>query len=102
VFVYRRTAIPALVGKVGFSDLGTGRVFYAQSQGLQAGSPGFIAELRIRLDGREVNVGDAVGMANTYGGGKRADLRLGIDADGELYLLTKGDGWVRKLIADKN
>ena len=28
--------------------------------------------------------------------------RLGIDADGELYLLTKGDGWVRKLIADKN
>jgi glucose/arabinose dehydrogenase len=102
VFVYRGTAIPELVGKVVFSDMVTGRVFYAQSEGLRAGSPGFIAELRIRLDGREVNVGDAVGMANTYGGGKRADLRLGIDADGELYLLTKGDGWVRKLIADKN
>ena len=102
VFVYRGTAIPELVGKVVFSDMVTGRVFYAQSQGLQAGNPGLIAELRIRLDGREVIVSDAVGMANTYGGGKRADLRLGIDADGELYLLTKGDGWVRKLIADKN
>ena len=102
VFVYRGTAIPELAGRVVFSDMVTGRVFYAQSQGLQAGSPGRVQELRIRLDGKEVNVGDAVGMANTYGGGKRADLRLGIDADGELYLLTKGDGWVRKLIADKN
>ncbi len=25
------------------------------------------------------------------------DLRLGIDQDGELYLLTKGDGWIRRL-----
>ena len=100
VFVYRGTAIPELIGKVVFSDMVTGRVFYAESQGLKAGSSGRIIELRIRLDGSEVNVGDAVGMANTYGGGKRADLRLGIDADGELYLLTKGDGWVRKLIAE--
>jgi len=100
VFVYRGTGIPELIGKVVFSDMVTGRVFYAESQGLQAGRPGHIQELRIRLDGSEVNVGDAVGMANTYGGGKRADLRLGIDADGELYLLTKSDGWVRKLIAE--
>jgi hypothetical protein len=26
------------------------------------------------------------------------DLRLGIDSAGELYLLTKGDGMVRKLV----
>jgi glucose/arabinose dehydrogenase len=100
VFVYRGTEIPGLIGKVVFSDMVTGRVFYAESQGLQAGSPGGIQELRIRLDGKEANLDDAVGMANTYGGGKRADLRLGIDANGELYLLTKGDGWVRKLIAE--
>jgi len=48
---------------------------------------------------QEVNIAEEIGMANTYGGGRRADLRLGIDADGELYLLTKSDGWVRKLIA---
>lgn len=100
VFVYRGTEIPELFGKVVFSDMVTGRVFYAEREGLQAGSPGRIQELRIRLDGKEVTMGDAVGMANTYGGGKRADLRLGIDADGELYLITKGDGWIRKLIAE--
>lgn len=100
VFVYRGAGIPQLAGKLVFSDMVTGRVFYAQSQGLQAGQPGRIQELRIRLDGSEVNIAEAVGMANTYGGGKRADLRLGIDADGELYLLTKADGWVRKLIAE--
>ena len=101
VFVYRGAEIPELVGKVVFSDMVTGRVFYAESEGLQAGNPGRIQELRIRLDGVEVNMGDAVGMDNTYGGGKRADLRLGIDGAGELYLLTKGDGWVRKLIAEQ-
>lgn len=100
VFVYRGTAIPELTGKVVFSDMVTGRVFYAESQGLQAGSPGRIQELRIRLDGSEVNMGDEVGITNTYGGGKRADLRLGIDTAGELFLLTKGDGWVRKLIPE--
>ena len=100
VFVYRGTGIPQLVGKLVFSDMVTGRVFYAESQGLQAGEPGYIQELRIWLDGSEVNVGEAVGFPNTYGGGKRADLRLGIDANEELYLITKGDGWVRKLIAE--
>ncbi|GJM13230.1 MAG: glucose dehydrogenase [Pseudohongiella sp.] len=102
VFVYRGEAIPELVGKLVFSDMVTGRVFYAQSDGLQAGSPARIQELRIRLDGAEVNMADAVGIANTYGGGKRADLRLGIDAEGELFLITKADGWIRKLVAHRD
>jgi len=39
------------------------------------------------------------GYENTYAPAtKRADLRLGIDDDGEIYLLTKGDGWIRKLM----
>ena len=39
---------------------------------------------------------------NTYRPGLRVDARLGIDHDGELYLLTKGDGWIRKLAAARN
>ena len=100
VFVYRGAGIPQLAGKIVFSDMVTGRVFYAERQGLQADKPGGIQELRIRLGGSEVNIAEAVGIENTYGGGKRADLRLGIDAAGELYLLTKADGWVRKLVAE--
>lgn len=99
VFLYRGLGIPQLTGKLVFSDMVSGRVFYAEGQSLRAGSPGRISELRISLNGAEVNLAEAVGMANTYGGGKRADLRLGVDAAGELYLLTKSDGWIRKLLA---
>ena len=48
--------------------------------------------------GREQALVDVAGFPNTYGRGNRVDLRLGIDSVGELYLLTKGDGWVRKLV----
>ena len=51
------------------------------------------------IEGREQDLLDAVGYPNTYHPGMRADLRLGIDEDNELYLLTKGDGWVRKLVS---
>lgn len=100
VFVYRGAGIPKLTGKLVFSDMVSGRVFYADSQGLRPGTPGRISELRISLNGSEVNMAEAIGVANTYGRGKRADLRLGIDAAGELYLLTKSDGWIRKLLAE--
>jgi len=39
---------------------------------------------------------DPYGVA--YAGG-RADLRLSMDADGELYVLSKTDGMIRKLTA---
>jgi len=32
-------------------------------------------------------------------GGGRADVRLAVDGDGELYLMSKGDGMIRKLTA---
>ena len=32
-------------------------------------------------------------------GGGRADVRLAIDGDGELYLMSKGDGMIRRLAA---
>jgi len=39
---------------------------------------------------------DAEGVA--YGGG-RADIRMAMGADGELYVLSKSDGMIRKLTA---
>jgi hypothetical protein len=33
-----------------------------------------------------------------YGGG-RVDLRLAVDGDGEIYVLTKSDGMIRKMTA---
>ena len=98
-FVYRGAAIPALQGRYVFADITRGRVFTIGTNALRPGHPVPIEELRLNIEGEERALLDVVGFGNTYHGGVRADLRLGLDAAGELYLLTKGDGWIRKLVA---
>ena len=97
-YVYRGESIPELQGKYVFADLVTGRIFIIESEGLTPGDPAPIRELRVFIDGEERNIGETLGHPNTYGRGNRADLRLGIDSNGELYALTKGDGRVRKIV----
>ena len=75
----------------------TGRIFYIDTENLVPDEPSTILELRVEFFGQERNVADALGFPNTYSRGNRAGLRLGIDSEGELYLLTKGDGRVRKM-----
>lgn len=98
-FVYRGIAIPQLHNKYVFTDMVSGRIFYIDATDLEPGNPAAISELRVFIDNEEVNIAEALGFPNTYGRGNRAGLRLGIDADGEIYLLTKGDGWIRSLRA---
>ncbi len=97
-FAYEGDGIPALRGKYVFADITTGRVFTIDAARLTPGDPAPIEELRLSFDGEERALLDVAGFENTYHGGVRADLRLGIDGEGELYLLTKGDGWIRKLV----
>ena len=97
-FVYRGSSIPELSGKFVFTDMVTGRVFYIDTKNLVPGEPAEIRELRIEFFGQERNVADALGFPNTYSRGNRAGLRLGIDSEGELYFLTKGDGRIRKIV----
>jgi len=96
-FVYRGNDIPQLQGKYLFSDMVFGRVFYIDTENLTPGVPARIQELRLQFGGVERDLIDVAGYPNTYAAGDRADLRLGKDTQGELYLLTKGDGWIRKL-----
>ena len=98
-FVYHGNAIPELRDKYVFADMVSGRVFYIDSDGLVPGEPAEILELRITVAGVERNLVELGGYPNTYARGDRADLRLGIDTQGELYTLTKGDGMVRKLVS---
>ena len=97
-YVYRGSSIPELQGKFVFTDMVTGRVFYIETENLVAGDPTTILELSVEFFGQERNVADALGFPNTYSRGNRAGLRLGIDSQGELYLLTKGDGRIRKIV----
>lgn len=99
-FVYRGSRVPELQGKYVFSELVRGRLFYVDADTLAQGTQAEIKELRLMFDGQEKDLIDVAGYPNPYAPGTlRADLRLGIDDAGELYLLTKGDGWVRTIDA---
>jgi len=97
-FVYRGLAIPELQGKYVFADFPRGRLLSIDADAPAAEHPVEITEIRLMIEGREQDLVDVAGFPNTYGPGNRVDLRIGIDSAGELYLLTKGDGWVRKVV----
>jgi len=127
-FVYNGKAVPALRGKYIFTDLTTGRIWYADYKDMLAaddGKPGTLAtihEVKIRWND-PVDSPDAgktiyddtfpIVQAGYHArGGKserlpgreelikrgRADIRFAIDAAGELYLYSKGDGMIRKVV----
>ena len=96
-FVYEGNAVPELQNKFVFSDLVRGRVFYIDVDNLMPGAVQKIKELRLSFDGVERVLSEVTSMENSYGPGQRVDLRLSVDALGEIYLLTKSDGWIRKV-----
>ena len=103
-FPYEGSEIASLQGKYVFADLVSGRLFAVDVDGLTPGAPAGFEEVRLSFDGVERALLDVAGFPNPFQSyhdpdAKRAGVRLGVDHDGELYLLTKGDGWIRRLTA---
>jgi len=92
-FVYRGSQLDDLRGKYVFADLVQGRLFFAEASAMvHGGEPAEIQELSIYdTTGKRLGVQDLVGD-------ERADLRLGTDSTGELYLLAKANGKVWKVV----
>lgn len=95
-FVYRGSAMRDLRGKYVFADLVDGRVMSAEEREMRRGQAlATIHELAIFDDsGSEVTMPILVGDA-------RVDLRLGRDGDGELYLLSKANGKIWKVVGTR-
>ena len=91
-FVYRGASQPDLAGKYIFGDLTTGDLFYADAQSLEAGTKTKIFKFRLFYRGNETTMREGV-----LGKDRRADLRFGLGEDGEIYVLTKRDGMIRKI-----
>ena len=111
-YAYRGRGIPALRGKYVFTDFPRGRVFAidadvavsadaaAPADAAASDRPAPVEEVRLAFDGQVRDLVDVAGFPNTYQPGEqRVDARLGIDHDGELYVLAKGNGWIYKLAA---
>ena len=99
--VYRGASIPELVGKYVFTEFVRGRVLAFDAEGVVPGDPAPIREMRLAFDGVERDLVEVSGFPNTYNSTRRVDARLSVDAGGELYLLTKGDGRIRRLVSNK-
>jgi hypothetical protein len=117
-FVYRGKKIPALRGKFIFGDITTGHVWWADFNEMLAaddGDPKTMAgmhEVKIvwkqEVYGTMSPITENVyhsrggkaehlpGYARVSGG--RSDIRLAMDSDGELYILSKSDGMIREIV----
>jgi hypothetical protein len=121
-FVYTGSAAPALRGKYIFTDLSTGRIWWVDYKEMLAADdddPRTLAkmhEVNISWNGQTFDTMFPIAMeAYQARGGKdpdlpgrgpvsgagRADARLGVDSSGELYLFSKTDGVIRKVVGAK-
>jgi glucose/arabinose dehydrogenase len=91
-FAYRGEALPELQGKFLFGDIRNGFIRYAEIDQMQRGQPPAEVFEPVILDaeGNQVTMFELADFP-------RVDLRFGIDAEGEIYVLTKGHGKIWKI-----
>jgi glucose/arabinose dehydrogenase/mono/diheme cytochrome c family protein len=91
-FEYWGEDIPQLKGKYLFGDIPSGRLFYIEVADIKQGKQATIQEWKILIAGTPRTLRDVCGS-------DRVDMHLGRDSRGELYILTKADGRVYKLVS---
>jgi len=119
-YVYEGKLLPALRGKFIFTDISTGHVWYADYKDMIAaddGNPATLAkmhEVKVLWNKQTYDTlfpvtekayhdrggkdPDLPGRGTVSGAG-RSDVRLSIDASGELYICSKTDGMIRQIVA---
>lgn len=101
VVVYRQSRIPQLANLVLFGDMPSGEVFYVQADRLPSGGQSAIRRVLLNDAGEPKTLLELVQARNREQGkdpAPRADLRFGEGPDGELFLLNKHDGMIRRLL----
>ena len=112
-FVYRGSRIPALddvyfFGDFAFSD---GPIFALSVEGLVAqddfsnlanahdGRLAAFSQVGLIYQGQEMSFLEIIQQSTGDSRLRRTDLRFGQGEDGEIYILNKHDGWVRRIAA---
>jgi hypothetical protein len=121
-YVYTGKALAALRGKYLFTDLSTGRVWYADWKDMLAaddGDPRTMAQMHeVKLLWNDkvhdtfTSIAEAAYQSRggqdpdlpgrgTVSGSRRADARFAVDAAGELFVYSKTDGMIRQIVSVK-
>lgn len=91
-YEYWGSKVAQLKGKFLFGDILQGRLFYTDVADLEQGRQAIVKEWKVSLDGSTKSLKEICGN-------KRVDLHFGRDSDGELYIMTKTDGKLYKLVS---
>jgi len=93
-FVYAGTEVPLLEGKYVFGDIPRGKIFYSDVDQMELGQQAPVYQLSLEFDGQATDL-------ESLTQSKRVDLRFGTDTKGELYLFTKSNGTLYKVVDAK-
>ena len=91
-FQYEGRAIPQLAGKYLFGDIPTGKLFYLNMAEVSLGR-------QAPIHGWSVSIRGVKKTLRELSGTDRVDLHFGRDREGALYILTKPDGKIYKLVS---
>ena len=90
-YEYWGSSVPEFKGKYIFGDIVKGRVFFVESNDLKIGHHSTIREMKVAVNGKVTTLVEQCGA-------QKVDMRFGRDSKGELYVLTKPDGKVYRVI----
>lgn len=93
-YVYNGEEVPALRGKYIFGDIFYGRIFSVEAADLRFGHQAPISKFKVKIEGSTAK--DLMEITSEFN--NKADLRFGSDSKGEIYVFTKADGMVYKIV----
>ncbi|GAA2433964.1 hypothetical protein GCM10010191_55400 [Actinomadura vinacea] len=99
-YVYRGGKLPALRGKYLFTDIVDGRLMYTEERDMRRDPTG-----QKRAQIYQMSAYDTTGKPVTMrqlAGDNRVDLRFGMDAKGEPFLLSKANGKIWRIVGTRN
>ncbi len=103
--VYRQRAIPELTNLLLFGDNPSGEIFYVNADNLPNGGQDAIRRVLLNDNGVRKTYLQVIREKNAAQGkpaATRADLRFGEGPDGQIFLLNKRDGTIRRLVTQSD
>jgi hypothetical protein len=101
VYAYRQSAIKPLTNKLIFGDNPSGEIFYVDADNLPKGGQDPIHRILFNDKGASKTLLQLIQDKNTAQGktpATRADLRLAVGPQGQMFVLNKRDGTIRLLV----
>ena len=100
IYAYRDKAVPQLTNLLIFGDNPSGEIFYVNADALPKGGQNF-HRILLKDKGETKTLLQVIKEKNTAQGrmpATRADLRMGMGPNGQLFILNKRDGVIRLLM----